>query len=119
MDPWGYFNAIVSCDERKGGARMCSGGDVLFWEFIYEQGMLNFGFKGPLFTWNRGALFQRLDQSLCNTDWMELCPDSSVALAHLQRLGFNHCPICLSTMLHNNPNMIMPFRFIASWMEHE
>lgn len=104
----GDFNAIISSDERKGGAKVLLGGDVLFRYFIFE---------GLSYTWSRGLLFQRLDRFLCNLEWMEVYPGSSVA--HLQCLGSDHHPICLSSMLRSFNTMNRLFRFIATWMDHE
>lgn len=74
-DAWlaaGDFNAVMGprevSDSNKFSQARCAG----FSEWIYEQGLINLGFKGTMFTWRRGGQNSnlkgaRLDRALCNT----------------------------------------------------
>ncbi|KAL4353283.1 hypothetical protein GQ457_06G010470 [Hibiscus cannabinus] len=89
--PWiigGDFNAIAHSDERRGGSSSVSGVSRLFVEFLCSSGLIDLGFTGPAFTWNRGNLYQRLDRCLVNTVWSSIFPNGYVA--HLDRLGSDH-----------------------------
>ncbi|KAK5840181.1 hypothetical protein PVK06_009066 [Gossypium arboreum] len=69
--PWmviGYFNAILSSDEKKGGlsnGKRCPH----FGNFVDLSNLHDLGFKGPPFTCYRGHLFERLDHALGNEAW--------------------------------------------------
>ncbi|KAI9126645.1 hypothetical protein K1719_002241 [Acacia pycnantha] len=68
--PWllaGDFNAILSSDERRGGATHRARGCNFFNEFIHSNGLMDMGSNGPKFTWPRGTLLMRLDRAICNT----------------------------------------------------
>ncbi|KAA3472025.1 reverse transcriptase [Gossypium australe] len=64
--PWiviGDFNAILSSSEKFGG--ITNGGRCpQFGDFVEKAELHDLGFRGPPFTWHRGALFERLDRVL-------------------------------------------------------
>lgn len=58
--PWileGDFNVIIFNYERKGGAKVRLGGNMLFKDFIFYQSLIDLGFKGPSYIWSKGSLF--------------------------------------------------------------
>ncbi|KAL4386393.1 hypothetical protein GQ457_09G029360 [Hibiscus cannabinus] len=117
--PWiirGDFNAIAHSDERRWGSSSVSGVIRLFAEFICSSGLIDLGFTGPAFMWNRGNLYQRLDRCLVNTVWSSLFPNGYVA--HLDRLGSDHRPLLLKTSSNHWPISERPFRYIAAWNDH-
>ncbi|MBA0548204.1 hypothetical protein Golob_019314, partial [Gossypium lobatum] len=65
-DPWmaiGDFNAILSSDDKKGShvkGRRCQ----FFGEFMDKAQLHDLGFQGPLFTWHRVNLSERLDRAV-------------------------------------------------------
>lgn len=72
-EPWllaSDFNATINRDDRKGGALRRQGGCKVFKEFIRKSGLLDLGFIGPRFTWQRGRLMIRLDRDLYNNEWI-------------------------------------------------
>ncbi|XP_028796894.1 uncharacterized protein LOC114752327 [Neltuma alba] len=66
-EPWliaGDFNATLAEGDRKGGSRRNQGGCSKFQNFVKEAGLIDLGFSGPKFTWQRGGLLVRLDRAL-------------------------------------------------------
>ncbi|XP_062079858.1 uncharacterized protein LOC133784580 [Humulus lupulus] len=60
------------------------------------MGLVDMGYEGSPFTWvkrngNNGIIQERLDRMLCNEQWMDLFPCSSVT--HLALWGSDHRPI--------------------------
>ncbi|MBA0725082.1 hypothetical protein Golax_021699 [Gossypium laxum] len=51
------------------------------------------GFSGPLFTWNRGRTFERLDQAMGNAVWVQKFPNCRIS--HLTGIKSDHRPLCL------------------------
>ncbi|KAI9125777.1 hypothetical protein K1719_003195 [Acacia pycnantha] len=117
--PWllaGDFNAILSPDERRGGATHRACGCVSFNNFIHNNGLVDLGSKGPKFTWRRGTLLMRLDRAICNTEWAHAFPQ--VEVSHLPKLLSDHRPILINTGLHQSGPSSRPFRFLAPWLSH-
>ena len=112
----GDFNAIVSSDERSGGSTRRVGTCTQFSEFIFLTGLIDMGFSGPCFTWQRGNLSQRLDRFLCNAKWYDFFASSNVL--HLPLMGSDHRPILLVTEADRNRNGQRPFRFVSAWNDH-
>ncbi|KAE8694600.1 hypothetical protein F3Y22_tig00110777pilonHSYRG00077 [Hibiscus syriacus] len=116
--PWiltGDFNAILSSEEKRGGARRgmrCK----LFQNFMYHRDLFNFGFKGPKFTWMCGGVFERLDRMIANDSWNLMAPNSLVK--HLPRIKSDHRPLLLlssASPLSHRPHY---FRFLVGWTKH-
>ncbi|KAL4311976.1 hypothetical protein GQ457_01G025270 [Hibiscus cannabinus] len=117
--PWalgGDLNVIGNSTERRGGSGRNSRGCPIFADFMFKSGLMDMGFSGPEFTWNRGDLYQRLDRFICNSTWYSIFPASEVH--HLQRIGSDHCPILLDTGNSNRMSTMRPYRFLAAWNDH-
>ncbi|XP_028549548.1 uncharacterized protein LOC114579370 [Dendrobium catenatum] len=89
--PWlvgGDFNTIVNPSERVGGLHpnFCSMED--FNNMIMNCNLIDIGFSGNNFTWNRGNLWQRLDRVLFNNDWVNVFNATKIPehVAKLKRL---------------------------------
>ncbi|GMJ06883.1 hypothetical protein HRI_004357500 [Hibiscus trionum] len=81
LSPWvlgGDFNVIGNPSERSGGSQARSGVCTRFTDFLFDTGLLDMGFHGPMFTWRRGNLAQRLDRCLCSSNWYSYFPSSEV-----------------------------------------
>ncbi|KAL4319850.1 hypothetical protein GQ457_18G018210 [Hibiscus cannabinus] len=117
--PWalgGDLNVIGNSTERRGGSGRNSQGCPIFADFMFKSGLMDMGFSGPEFTWNRGDLYQRVDRFICNSTWYSIFPASEVH--HLQRIGSDHCPILLDTGNSNRMSTMRPYRFLAAWNDH-
>ncbi|GMJ01786.1 hypothetical protein HRI_003847800 [Hibiscus trionum] len=112
----GDFNVIADCSERSGGSQRRLGVCRLFKDFLFSSCLMDMGFHGSIYTWQRGDLLQRLDRFLCSPNWYDHFPNSEVV--HLQRLGSDHCPILLN-IDRNMPHLSSrPYRFISAWNLH-
>jgi len=89
---------------------------------IKNNGLIDLGFSGPIYTWGRGTSWAtrksaRLDRSLCNAAWRTRFQEGAVR--HLPHSHSDHCPLLISPTgfggLHPKPK---PFRFQAAWLEH-
>ncbi|KAL4311843.1 hypothetical protein GQ457_01G028380 [Hibiscus cannabinus] len=117
--PWilgGDFNAISSPEERNGGSQSRCGVSSAFRDFMFNTGLVDLGFGGPQFTWQRGSLSQRLDRYICNSNWFTLFDKSEVF--HLQKMGSDHRPILLNTCMNDGKRGNRPFRYLVAWNEH-
>ncbi|PPD92777.1 hypothetical protein GOBAR_DD10289 [Gossypium barbadense] len=117
MAPCSDLNVIISSEERKGRAKNRVGIDHLFLDILFDNCLLDMGFKGPGFTCSQASHFQHLDKFICYIDWMNSFPDSSVA--HLQHIGSDHKQICLSTSVQTSSINKIPFCFISARLEHD
>ena len=92
----GYFNAIVSTEERSSTSNLDSGRCSAFTFWISQHQLIDLGFSGPWFTWTRGISIDtfkgaRLDRALCNSTWKFLF--EGVVVTHLPPLSFDHTPL--------------------------
>ncbi|KAK8660939.1 hypothetical protein V6N13_051845 [Hibiscus sabdariffa] len=117
--PWilfGDFNATLSDDDRMGCA-LSTQSCPLFRKFVFDNGLRDMGFSGPQFTWQRGGAQARLDRFLCNMQWDEAFPESSVH--HLLRMKSDHRPLLLQVgplyRNHSKPR----FQYFTGWRFHE
>ncbi|KAK8975650.1 hypothetical protein V6N11_005026 [Hibiscus sabdariffa] len=112
----GDFNFILRSKEREGGPILGSDISHLFQDFIFDNGLLEAEFRGNEFTWKRGLTRKRLDHCLFNKSWANLFPNSLVT--HLDRVGFDHCPLLLSYPRQDGDRESRPFRFLTAWHDH-
>ncbi|XP_058002232.1 uncharacterized protein LOC131179409 [Hevea brasiliensis] len=119
--PWlaaGDYNALLTADEKRGGAMHRSSIDKDFVQWFEANDVIDHGFRGPKFTWQRRCLFGRLDRALCNEDLCLRFKEASVF--HLPRLYSDHRPILVQlNMLGASHTSDRPFKFQAAWMTHE
>ncbi|XP_028801025.1 uncharacterized protein LOC114756265 [Neltuma alba] len=111
----GDFNATIAHDERKGGSKLNQSGCKKFHHFSQRLGLLDLGYIGPRFTWQRGNLMVRLDRALCNEKWLMEQPTTHVL--HLPKAQSDHRPLLIKAKnggSRNNPT----FCFLASWILH-
>ncbi|KAA3488941.1 (+)-neomenthol dehydrogenase-like [Gossypium australe] len=75
--------------------------------------IVDLGYIGPSFTWQRGNTVERLDRVLANDAWVSDYPHSLVY--HLPRIKSDHMPILLKTNPEFRVPRGRPFRFLAGW----
>ncbi|MCH86708.1 RNA-directed DNA polymerase (Reverse transcriptase), partial [Trifolium medium] len=116
--PWclaGDYNTVLFDHEKIGGAHANRHSCEAFENCINDCNLLDLGYAGSTFTWNRGQLYERLDRVLCNPTWQYLFPDSTIA--HLPLPTSDHCGLWIQmtgSRHHNNK----PFKFMAPWLDH-
>ena len=95
--PWllaGDWNATITSEDRKGGARGTRPSSSSFQNFVQMKGLIDFGYVGTNSTWRRGTRLARLDRALASDEWATLFPDS--VIHHLPKLKLTG--VSLSTL---------------------
>ncbi|XP_074328097.1 uncharacterized protein LOC141666010 [Apium graveolens] len=92
------FNDMMTEDEKKGGR--CHPRALLngFSETTMECGLLDLGFTGDKFTWERCRgterwISERLDRGLATSEWRSLFPEAEIKVHALSTS--DHLPLCL------------------------
>ncbi|KAL3497771.1 hypothetical protein ACH5RR_040503, partial [Cinchona calisaya] len=96
----GDFNKVLNGSEKMGGNPINKKRSAIFNDFIHDCQLMDLGFFGPKFTWwckrrDGPIIHERLDRTLCNSDWCDLSKDAFVQ--HIVRTGSDHRPIPVST----------------------
>jgi len=124
--PWlliGDFNDTRSMDERRNRSAHLTRRCAHFNNWIENNGLIDLGFSGPLFTWSCGLnpetrKYARLDRALCNQSWRMRFQEAGIR--HLVQNQTDHCLLLVSlngyTPMHHFQR---PFRFQAAWTTHE
>ncbi|XP_026399785.1 uncharacterized protein LOC113295673 [Papaver somniferum] len=123
-NPWclvGDLNAINSIKEKKGGRHSMSNVNSEFRNFLQDRALIDMGYTGPAFTWSNGAtvekpIFERLDRTVCNTDWFFMFPDNGVL--HLPRIRSDHAPILVNIHKTKKRRRKHANKFEYHWTEH-
>lgn len=92
-----------------------------FYDWLFNQELLDLGFIGSKFTWIRGAssiTFKgaRLDRGVYTIDWRELFPEAKVT--HLPIIKSDHAPFLVELYGNKNVKTKSSFCFQAAWMTH-
>ncbi|KAA3477206.1 reverse transcriptase [Gossypium australe] len=101
--PWlvsGDFNEIMYSFENSGCQPREEKRMAAFREVLDECQLMDMGFKGASFTWERRNIpetniKERLDGGITNEKWMHLFPKGNIH--HLIRSISDHCPLLIST----------------------
>ncbi|KAL2933763.1 Histone-lysine N-methyltransferase H3 lysine-36 and H4 lysine-20 specific [Bienertia sinuspersici] len=117
------FNEIVSTSEKEGGAMRSEKHMDGFREVIDKCQLRDMGFKGNIFTWQRGNSLrtwvrERLDWFLASEGWCELIPNTEVI--HFPIYRSDHAQILLEAD-RNAPSrqQAKHFHFEALWLSRD
>ncbi|KAI0498287.1 hypothetical protein KFK09_021528 [Dendrobium nobile] len=117
--PWlvgGDFNTIINPSERVGGLHPNYHSMDDFNDMIMNCNLIDIGFTGNKFTWNRGHIWQRLDRVLFNNAWINVF--NSTKVVHLSRTLSDHSPLLINVN-YNSAGFNSRFRFQNMWLSHE
>ena len=93
------------------------GGDMMeFADAIANCQLIDPRFDGPMFTWYRAGLWERLDRILIGEHWTSVFATTRVT--HLARFSSDHAPLlvqCQFSVQTTRP----AFRFQNMWVRHE
>ncbi|KAA3466354.1 reverse transcriptase [Gossypium australe] len=123
--PWlvaGDFNEILFGNEKKGGGVRDQGRMDVFRDTLEECQLIDIGYSGTWFTWERGNLpetniRERLDRGVANEEWISLFP-----MGHVQHLPYSmsdHCPLLICTDHLIQKFWRKKFHFESWWMLEE
>lgn len=90
----GDFNTILSNEERLYGTTPHGGSMEDFANVLFHCGLLDAGFEGNAFTWRNNHMYQWLDRVVYNWEWAKVF--TFTREQHLNRDGFDHCPLLVS-----------------------
>lgn len=97
VDGWvivGDFNSVRYQHDRVGGSSSFSmRGVVDFDSVIHDCDLIDMGYQGSLYTWQRDGLYLRLDRVLVNDIWNIRLKEAKVH--HLSPMKSDHCPLLL------------------------
>ncbi|KAK1354012.1 hypothetical protein POM88_047268 [Heracleum sosnowskyi] len=123
--PWcviGDFNDMMFVNEKRGGRvqpRWLLDG---FSEAVNACGLVDLGFKGCEFTWERSRgntewVQERLDRGLANKGWRSLFPEAEVQV--LEVSTSDHLPLLLQLKRMVYVKKKKRFRFENMWIQEE
>ncbi|KAA3460557.1 reverse transcriptase [Gossypium australe] len=118
----GDFNEILYSFEKSGGQPREERKITAFREVLDECQLMDMGFQGTWFTWERGNLpktniRERLDRGVANEKWMHLFPKGSIR--HLTHSISDHCPLLIHTGNEDKFCRRSRFKFEAWWTLEE
>ncbi|XP_061365687.1 uncharacterized protein LOC133308973 [Gastrolobium bilobum] len=114
----GDFNSYLHASEKLGGGSPNWRSMLDFQECLTTCQLSDLGHKGPVFTWKRGNLYERVDRACANESWSLSFPHRVVS--HLPFYSSNHRPLLLWEGQPNyNSHGNRPFRFLAAWLTHD
>ncbi|KAK4270935.1 hypothetical protein QN277_019699 [Acacia crassicarpa] len=114
----GDLNVTLLHCERCSNASSSTSPDRDLLRWVEMQDMIDIGFVGPEFTWQRGNSEARLDRMLANEEWVAMFPNALVT--HMPFFKSDHRSLLVrlsSKRDMSKPNR--PFRFIAAWVLHD
>lgn len=103
----------LPCDEQK---------IENFCNVLADCQLLDVGFSGNQFTWERGNLSEtnireRLDCEVSNDEWMTLFPE--VTIQHMSHSFLDYYPLFITTKRAENWVTTKAFKFEAWWIMEE
>ncbi|KAK6127119.1 hypothetical protein DH2020_039130 [Rehmannia glutinosa] len=116
--PWfigGDFNCFLHDNERSGSNTNRTLDMEEFSQMVSDSGIVDAGFKGPIHTWVRNNLQERLDRIFTNTRWPDLF--SKFHVTHLARVKSDHAPLLLNAYISSS-RPPAAFRYFKMWARH-
>jgi len=121
--PWcfiGDYNTITGAHEYRGSHNPARLPIEDFNNWSDSNHLIHIPTRGSYFTWangRKGSNFteKRLDRSICNNDWIDMC--SSVSCTTLTKQKSNHYPILLEFHIQEI-KFASQFKFMQMWSLH-
>ncbi|KAA3473858.1 reverse transcriptase [Gossypium australe] len=108
--------------EKKGGVPRDERRMEVFRKVLSECNLMDMGFSGRWFTWERGNLHEtnireRFDRGVANEEWRVMFPE--VSIQHLTHSFLDHCPLLVNTRRAEQGAKVADFKFEAWWTMEE
>ncbi|XP_028763194.1 uncharacterized protein LOC114721533 [Neltuma alba] len=120
-EPWillGDFNAYLSPHNKTGGGNINWNSIHDFNNCINSCGLQEVPVVGDIFTWERGAIKERLDWTFCNSHWADANPTTKIF--HLLRFKSDHrVTFLVDTVANPSHIKVKHFRYNAAWAMEE
>lgn len=116
----GDFNEILFNYEKEGGRPRTQRQLQNFHNALADCNLIDMGYRGDLFTWQRGRIRERLDRGVCNPSWSNLFPNAQVL--NREMLGSDHRPVLVDTEFlvgATNDGAGRKKRFEARWLQED
>lgn len=119
--PWlvvGDFNEILYNNEKEGGRPRTQRQLQAFHDSLAECDLVDLGYVGDQYTWQRGKIRERLDLGVANMQWTNLFP--MARLTNSEMTKSDHRPILLETeYLADTHGREGARRFEARWLRED
>lgn len=119
--PWlvlGDFNEILYNCEKEGGRPRTQRHLRAFHDALVDCQLVDMGYEGDIYTWQRGKIRERLDRGVVNNQWSNMFPHAR--LVNCEVLGLDHRPIMVDTeFLTQSYGDSKVRRFEARWLQEE
>lgn len=120
--PWlvlGDFNEILYNYEKEGGRARSQRQMQDFHDALDDCDLVDMGYSGDMFTWQRGKIRERLDRGVTNAQWNAMFPSAN--LRNCETLKSDHRPLVVemdqADILYGRRDS--PKRFEARWLKEE
>jgi len=120
--PWcfmGDFNSIMGAHEHRGFHSPARAPIEDFQAWTSSNNLIHLPTVGPAYTWSRTgrrSIERRLDRSICNQLWMDMC--SSITCSTILKVRSDHHPILLDFQASQH-KFTSQFKFMRMWTLHE
>ncbi|KAF7802766.1 ribonuclease H [Senna tora] len=122
-EPWiltGDFNQVASIQEKLSKCHNIPGSEDMN-NTINNLGLVDLQTMGNWYTWTNGrqgeaVVWERLDKTFANTEWMQNFPDSWVNV--LPVIASDHSPLVVQTKRNMERPRRRQFQFEAMWLQH-
>ncbi|KAF7832087.1 uncharacterized protein G2W53_014420 [Senna tora] len=122
-EPWiltGDFNQVASAQEKLSQCQNIPGSEDMN-NTINNLGLVDLQTVDNWFTWTNGrqgevVVWERLDKTFANTEWMQMFPDSWVNV--LPVVTSDHSPLLVQTQRNTERPRRRQFQFQAMWLQH-
>jgi len=115
----GDFNSIMGTHEHRGFHSPARASIEDFQAWTSSNNLIHLPTVGANYTWSRTgrrSIQRRLDRSICNQLWMDMC--SSITCSTLLKVRSDHHPILLDFHASQH-NYTSQFKFMRMWTLHE
>lgn len=115
----GDLNSVLDGSEVSDPKKLSHSRCTDFAEWVFDQGLIDIGFEGPIMTWEQGNQdntfkITQLDRALGKGEWVMRIQNALVR--YLPMMHSDHSPLLLNTTGNHEVRRHIPFMFQAAWL---